>query len=57
MAQYDCTLRDMAPHRNIEKDLQHFPISNVWGVGRRWAQMLERHDIRTVWDFTQLPPD
>ena len=42
---------------DIEKVLRRFPIGDVWGVGRRWVQMLERHDIRTAWDFTLLPPD
>lgn len=42
---------------DIEKVLRRFPIGDVWGVGRRWAQMLERYGIRTAWDFTLLPPD
>lgn len=42
---------------DIEKVLRRFPIGDVWGVGRRWVQMLERHGIRTAWDFTQLPPE
>lgn len=42
---------------DIEKVLRRCPIGDVWGVGRRWVQMLERHGIRTAWDFTQLPPD
>ena len=41
---------------DIEKVLRRFPIGDVWGVGQRWVQMLERHGIRTAWDFTQLPP-
>lgn len=42
---------------DIEKVLRRFPVADVWGVGRRWTQMLERHGIRTAWDFTQLPSD
>ncbi len=42
---------------DIEKVLRRFPVGDVWGVGRRWAQLLERHGIRTAWDFTQLPPE
>ena len=42
---------------DIEKVLRRFPIDDVWGVGRRWAQLLERHGIRTAWEFTQLPSE
>lgn len=42
---------------DIEKVLRRFPIEDVWGVGRRWAQMLERHGVETAWDFTQLPEE
>lgn len=46
-------------HRSedIEKVLRRFPIGNVWGVGQRWAQMLERHGVKTAWDYTQLPEE
>lgn len=40
---------------DIEKVLRKFPIEDVWGVGRRWAKMLEGAGVRTAWDFTQLP--
>ncbi len=42
---------------DVEKVLRRFPVADVWGVGRRWAQLLDRHGIRTAWDFTQLPPE
>lgn len=42
---------------DIEKVLRKFPIGDVWGVGRRWAAMLEGMGVRTAWDFTQLPPE
>ena len=40
---------------DIEKVLRRFPIGDVWGVGRRWAQLLEKNGVKTAWDFTQLP--
>ncbi len=42
---------------DVEKVLRRFPVADVWGVGRRWAQLLDRHGIRTAWDFTQLPSE
>lgn len=42
---------------DIEKVLRRFPIGDVWGIGRRWAQMLERHGVKTAWDYTQLPQE
>ncbi len=42
---------------DVEKVLRRFPVADVWGVGRRWAQLLDRHGIRTAWDFMQLPPE
>ena len=41
----------------IERELRRFPIGDVWGVGPRWAQLLEAQGVRTAWDFTQLPED
>ena len=40
---------------DIEKVLRRFPIDDVWGIGRRWAQLLEKNGVKTAWDFTQLP--
>lgn len=42
---------------DIEKVLRSFPIGDVWGVGRRWAKMLEGAGVRSAWDFTQLPQE
>ncbi len=42
---------------DIEKVLRRFPVGDVWGVGRRWALLLETQGVRTAWDFTQLPPE
>ncbi len=41
--------------QDIEKVLRRFPVGDVWGVGRRHAQMLEAAGIRTAWEFTQQP--
>lgn len=30
-------------------------ISDVWGIGRRQSEKLERQGIKTAYDFTQLP--
>ncbi|WP_283637799.1 Y-family DNA polymerase [Alistipes indistinctus] len=40
---------------DIGKVLRRFPVGDVWGVGRRWAQLLEKNGVKTAWDFTQLP--
>lgn len=40
---------------DIEKVLRRFPVGNVWGVERRWTQLLEKNEVRTAWDFTQQP--
>lgn len=42
---------------DIEKVLRRFPIGDIWGIGRRWAALLETRNVRTAWDFTQLPPE
>ena len=41
--------------QDIEKVLRRFPIEDVWGVGRRWAAMLEDRDVHTAWDFILRP--
>lgn len=43
--------------QDIEKVLRKFPIEDVWGVGRRWAKLLQGMGVTTAWDFTQLPPE
>lgn len=42
---------------DIEKVLRKFPIEDVWGVGRRYAKLLQGMGVMTAWDFTQLPPE
>jgi len=43
--------------QDIEKVLRKFPIEEVWGIGRRWASLLQGMGVRTAWEFTQLPPE
>ncbi len=40
---------------DIEKVLRRFPVSDVWGIGRRSARKLEAMQVRTAWDYRQLP--
>ena len=40
---------------DIEKVLRRFPVGDVWGIGRRSAKKLESMQIRTAWEFRQLP--
>lgn len=35
--------------------LEKFPIRDVWGIGRQYAQMLNGHGIDTALKFSQLP--
>ena len=37
-----------------QRALQLFPVGDVWGIGRRIAWELQRHDVRTALDFSRL---
>ena len=39
-----------------EKALKTFPIDEIWGVGRRLSRQLERLNLKTAWDLSQLDP-
>ncbi|MDV4099092.1 SOS mutagenesis and repair protein UmuC [Elizabethkingia anophelis] len=39
----------------IDKALKWFPIQDVWGIGSRYYRKFERYNIKTAWDFAQLP--
>ena len=41
----------------IAEVLHEFPISELWGVGSRYATMLRRHDIRTAAQLRDAPDD
>ena len=40
---------------DIEKVLRKFPVDDVWGIGRRSLVKLYDLNVRTAYDFTQLP--
>lgn len=40
---------------HIRKALEATPIEEVWGIGRRYAVLLQKQGIRTAQDFVQLP--
>lgn len=43
---------DLSNHPDwIEPALRKTPIGDVWGVGRRWSQMLQERGIITAYDF------
>lgn len=41
----------------INKTIKHFPIEDVWGVGRAYYDKLTEYHIRTAHDFRELKPD
>ena len=44
-------------HRSadIGKVLRDFPVEDVWGIGRRSAGKLQQMQVRSAWDYSQLP--
>ncbi|MEX0660815.1 MAG: Y-family DNA polymerase [Balneolaceae bacterium] len=36
----------------IEKILRQTPVSDIWGVGRKYSLTLNRHGIRTAWELS-----
>lgn len=47
---------DLAHHPEwIEPALRKTPIRDVWGIGRRWSQMLEERGVMTAYDFVRAP--
>jgi DNA polymerase V len=40
-----------SPHRT--RALQQVPVGEVWGVGRKFAEKLQRHGIQTAFDLAQ----
>lgn len=45
----------LSDHVQINAALRKFPIEDVWGVGGRYANFLERQGIQTAYDFINLP--
>ena len=40
---------------DIEKVLKTLPISDVWGIGKKYSKTLKQYGIDTAWKFTQAP--
>lgn len=45
-------LLDKSTARRI---LASFAVEDLWGVGRRWAEQLQRLGVVTAWELSQLP--
>lgn len=45
----------METAEQIEKSLKWLPIEDVWGIGRQYAKKLKAIDVKTAYDFVQLP--
>lgn len=41
----------------IETALNSFPIEDIWGIGRQYSKLLQKHGITTALQFRNLPPD
>lgn len=41
---------------DLEKHLQNFPASDLWGIGRQYHKLLESNHIKTAWQFATMPP-
>lgn len=48
-----CCIIDTGDKRH--KALQHYPIDEVWGIGRQYTERLQTIGIQTAWDFCQMP--
>ena len=42
---------------SIQKALKWTQIADVWGIGRQHAKRLEALEVKTAYEFTQLPED
>lgn len=36
--------------------LKNMPAGEIWGIGRKYAALLEKHRIFTAWEFTRASP-
>jgi len=48
---------DLTGRADLEPVLARVAIDDVWGIGRRYAAMLEKYGVRTALDFSRLPRD
>jgi DNA polymerase V len=47
----------LATKEQIDSVLADFPVTDLWGVGRRYAGLLKRNDIQTAAQFRAMPDD
>jgi DNA polymerase V len=43
------------PPTDYDAYLAAFPVADLWGIGPRYAAMLERHGLQTALDLKQAP--
>jgi len=41
--------------QKILQVIKQFPVDDIWGVGKHYAEFLKKHNINTAFDFTQMP--
>ena len=39
----------------IQAALKEYPIGDVWGIGGQYAKFLVKNNVKTAFDFTQMP--
>jgi DNA polymerase V len=49
-----CTLPDQAAARRAMASME---VGDVWGIGRRHTEFLNRNGVRTALDFADVPPE
>lgn len=42
---------------NFDGILKNFPVEEIWGIGRKQAEKLRRHSIKTAYDFKNAPEE
>jgi len=42
---------DITNHKNIDSYLTTIPVKEIWGIGHRYAKLLNQHNIQTAYDF------
>ena len=46
---------DITAHPRTEELLDSISVEHVWGVGPRYAKLLARNGVRTVWELRDMP--
>ncbi len=46
---------DLSACINVDHVLEHIDVEDVWGIGRRYAEMLHRTGVHTALDVKRLP--